>query len=86
MQTHNGAEASHVLHDVKALTPQVRDAADAIEEERRLLPPVVQAMKEAGVFRLAIPRAYGGLELDPMTQVRVVEICPTWTVRSAGVR
>ena len=26
-----------------------------------------------GAFRLAVPRAYGGLELDPMTQVRVVE-------------
>ncbi|TMA56862.1 MAG: hydrolase, partial [Deltaproteobacteria bacterium] len=32
-----------------------------------------RAMKEVGVFCLATPRAYGGLELDPLTQVRVVE-------------
>lgn len=58
---------------VEALAPQIRDTGDAIEAERCLPPTVVRAMKEAGVFRLAIPRAYGGLELDPLTQVRVVE-------------
>ncbi|MGH7960768.1 MAG: acyl-CoA dehydrogenase family protein [Candidatus Binatia bacterium] len=30
-------------------------------------------MKEAGIFRMAVPRPYGGPQLDPMTQVRVVE-------------
>jgi alkylation response protein AidB-like acyl-CoA dehydrogenase len=30
-------------------------------------------MKEAGLYRMWIPRAYGGLEVDPMTGVRIVE-------------
>ena len=27
----------------------------------------------AGIFRMGVPRAYGGPELDPMSQVRIVE-------------
>jgi alkylation response protein AidB-like acyl-CoA dehydrogenase len=73
MQTYDGADATRVLQSVEALAPQIRDTGDAIEAERCLPPTVVRAMKEAGVFRLAIPRAYGGLELDPLIQVRVVE-------------
>jgi alkylation response protein AidB-like acyl-CoA dehydrogenase len=44
-----------------------------MESENRLPLPLVIALRELGAFRLAVPRAYGGLELDPMTQVRVVE-------------
>src|SRR5213594_2230819 len=32
-----------------------------------------QALMEAGVFRMGVPRVYGGGEFDPMSQVRVVE-------------
>lgn len=72
-QTYGGAEATRILAATEGIAPQIRKAADAIEAERCLLPPVVRAMKEVGVFRMGIPRAYGGLELDPLTQVRVVE-------------
>jgi alkylation response protein AidB-like acyl-CoA dehydrogenase len=30
-------------------------------------------MKDAGVFGMAMPRAWGGSELDPLTQFRVIE-------------
>ncbi len=72
-QMHDRADATRILEATKALASQIRDAADTIEAERCLSPAVVRAMQEAGVFRLAIPRVYGGLELDPLTQVRVVE-------------
>ena len=39
-----------------ALGPQIRAAADEIEQGRRLPLPIVQAMKEAGVFRVVLSR------------------------------
>ena len=64
---------STVLEAVKALEPQIRAASGAIEEDRRLPATLARSLMEAGVFRMGVPRAYDGPELDPMAQVRVVE-------------
>jgi indole-3-acetate monooxygenase len=56
-----------------ALAPQIRAYADDAERTRRLPMPLVEAMAEAGFFRLWIPRVLGGEETDPATLVRVVE-------------
>ncbi len=56
-----------------ALGPQIREAADEIEQERRLPPRIVEAMKHAGIFGIAMPRAWGGSELDLPEQLRVLE-------------
>jgi alkylation response protein AidB-like acyl-CoA dehydrogenase len=64
---------STVLEAVRALEPQIRAASSAIEDERRLPPALARSLMEAGVFRMGVPRTYGGPELDPMAQVRVVE-------------
>lgn len=70
-------EISHSPEDVlaaaRALEPQIRASADAMERERRLPPALARALMEAGVFRMGVPRVYGGSESDPMMQVRVVE-------------
>ncbi|HKV54496.1 MAG TPA: acyl-CoA dehydrogenase family protein, partial [Candidatus Binataceae bacterium] len=58
---------------IHALDPQIRKAANAMEAERRLPDDLARALMEAGVFRMGVPREYGGSECDPMTQVRVVE-------------
>ncbi len=57
----------------EALVPLIREHADAIERERRLPAPVSQALVEAGIFRLFVPRALGGAEVDPATACHVVE-------------
>jgi alkylation response protein AidB-like acyl-CoA dehydrogenase len=65
--------AADIFTAVQAMEPLIRDQTDQMEVDRRLPAPLVRAMMEAGIFRMAVPRVYGGAELDPMTQVRVVE-------------
>jgi indole-3-acetate monooxygenase len=67
------AEDSPVLHAAIGLTEQIRVASDEIERSRRLPPGIAAAMKDAGVFGMAMPRVWGGPELDPLTQFRVIE-------------
>lgn len=64
---------SRFVDAAKALQPQIRASATAIEQERRLPLSLVDAMAAAGLFRLWIPRSLGGEEADPATLVRVVE-------------
>jgi indole-3-acetate monooxygenase len=66
-------EDSQVLHAAIRLSEQIRAASDEIEIGRRIPHPIAAAMKEAGVFGMAMPRAWGGLELDPLTQIRTIE-------------
>jgi len=69
----NSDMESAVLESVKALEPQIRAVRDAIEEQRCLPGALAHSLMEAGVFRMGVPRIYGGPELYPMAQVRVVE-------------
>jgi alkylation response protein AidB-like acyl-CoA dehydrogenase len=75
--THTAGRAtagdSLVLHAAIGLTGQIRSASDEIERSRRLPPGIAAAMKDAGVFGMAMPRVWGGPELDPLTQFRVIE-------------
>jgi indole-3-acetate monooxygenase len=67
------ADDSPVLHAAIRLAEQIRAASDEIEQGRRLPPRIAAAMKDAGVFGMAMPRVWGGPELDPLTQFRVIE-------------
>lgn len=70
---HISPPAQEIFAAIAALEPQIREAAPAIEAERRLPPALAQELMRAGIFRMGVPRAYGGPELDPMSQVRIVE-------------
>lgn len=50
----------------------VREAADHIEAERRLPPELVNRLRDAGFFRLYLPRDLGGLEANPFTLLAIV--------------
>ncbi len=67
------ADDSPVLHAAIELAEQIAAASDEIEQARRLPLHIAAAMKDAGVFGMAMPRAWGGPELDPLTQFRVIE-------------
>jgi indole-3-acetate monooxygenase len=62
-----------ILHAAIGLVGQIRAASEEIEEGRRIVPRIAAAMKDAGVFGMPMPRAWGGPELDPLTQFRVIE-------------
>lgn len=64
---------ARMLDAVRALVPLIREAAPTTEQERQLPADVLARLRSAGVFRMATPRVYGGPELDPLTQVRIVE-------------
>ena len=61
------------LDAVRDLAPKIRAAADEIERGRRLPLHLVREMQRAGVFRMAMPRAWGGPELDFISQMQVIE-------------
>jgi alkylation response protein AidB-like acyl-CoA dehydrogenase len=75
--THPAGQAtvgdSPVLRAAIGLTEQIRAASAEIERGRRLPAGIAAAMKDAGVFGMAMPRAWGGLEVDPLTQFRIIE-------------
>ncbi len=66
-------EGERMIAAAAALKPKIREAAAEIEQGRRLPAKIVEAMREIGVFRMAMPRAWGGPEIDPLAQVRVIE-------------
>lgn len=61
------------LDAVEKLTPEFEARAAEAEKLRTMPPDLVARVKSAGLFRLALPRALGGMEVDLETVVRVVE-------------
>jgi alkylation response protein AidB-like acyl-CoA dehydrogenase len=62
------AADSPLLHAAIGLAERIRAAGEEIERARRLPPAIAAAMKNAGMFGLAMPRAWDGPEMDPLTQ------------------
>ena len=58
---------------VNEIDPIIREHAEEAAQARHLSTPVVEAMKWAGVFRMAMPAAWGGPEMNACTQVEVIE-------------
>jgi len=61
------------LEAARKLAPQIQACADQTEAERELPRPLFEALADAGMFHLAVPRAIGGAELDLPTYVEVIE-------------
>ena len=61
------------LDAARELAPRIRSAADEIEAKRELPRELFEALADAGLFRLAIPRSLGGFEIDPPTYIQVIE-------------
>jgi indole-3-acetate monooxygenase len=62
-----GAVDRTLLSRIAELAPLIESAAEAHDRERSLSPDVVAAVRSVGGFRLYLPAAYGGPEVDPIT-------------------
>src|SRR5712692_3790835 len=67
------SDAQSPLDAARKLAPMIRSGADEIEALRELPRPLFEALADAGLFHLAVPRAIGGAELDLPTYVQVIE-------------
>lgn len=65
------APAAKIVETAAGLVPRLRANALWAEENRRLHPDSLQALTEAGIFRLRVPLRYGGREADTRTLVEV---------------
>jgi alkylation response protein AidB-like acyl-CoA dehydrogenase len=62
-----------VLAAARSLIPQVLAARDECERLRHVPTPMVEALAEADLLQMYLPRSMGGPELPPLVVFRVVE-------------
>jgi alkylation response protein AidB-like acyl-CoA dehydrogenase len=56
-----------------ALVPMIEAASERIEAERRIVPEVVTALHEAGLFHMLLPASFGGGAADIVAFNQVIE-------------
>jgi alkylation response protein AidB-like acyl-CoA dehydrogenase len=62
-----------VIAAARELGPMLRANAQHSDREGRLPAESVDAMRDAGLFRMYVPRSLGGLQVDPVTHALVQE-------------
>src|SRR5437867_12561975 len=87
----SATETQSPLDAARKLAPQIRSCADEIEAARELPRPLFEALADAGLFHLALPRALGCPELDLPTYIQVIEelgkadASTAWTVNQGAI-
>ncbi len=73
-QAADAAESPESIRDAAAaLEAEIEQQRERIESERRLPRSLVDSLKRAGLFRMTMPRDWGGVELDPVSQLAIIE-------------
>ena len=67
-------DAEPVVQAAAALRSVIRGHHDELEREQRLPKALVEQLHAAGFYSLVRPRELGGLQADPLTYLRVVEL------------
>jgi len=84
-------DAQPLVQAAAALKPVIRTYQEEIEREQRMPPALVGQMREAGFYKMVIPRSLGGLQVDTLTYLRVVETLAEgagsvgWNLGNGGV-
>src|SRR6266436_1422994 len=77
-------EAQAPVQAAAALRSVIRAYHDELEREQRLPKALVEQFHAAGFYRLVRPRELGGLQADPLTYLRTVELLAEASGRSTG--
>src|SRR5262245_36223919 len=84
-----GAE---LIERARALAPLIAGAADQIEQDRAIPEPVLAALHDARLFRMLLPRAFDGEEVEPaiffqvMEQIAMADASVAWCIsQGSGV-
>jgi indole-3-acetate monooxygenase len=67
------AAGAPLLETARAFRPRILAERERIENGRRLPHDLAQELAAAGFFRIFVPEAYGGLDLEPMAALEVYE-------------
>jgi len=73
MTTSTAQAVGGPLEVARAFAPRIRARAAEIEAGRQLPPDLVLELANAGLFKVALPVAEGGLGADVLTALRVIE-------------
>ncbi|MPZ40704.1 MAG: acyl-CoA dehydrogenase [Rhizobiales bacterium] len=69
----HGRRGTELIERARALTPQIAAAADRIERDRKIPSDLLDAMHDARLFRMLIPKSIGGEEVEPAIFFHVME-------------
>ena len=84
-------DAQPLVQAAATLQPLLRRYHDEIEREQRMPPALVEQLREVGFYKMVIPRVLGGLQVDTLTFLRVVELLAEgvgsvgWNLGNGGV-
>lgn len=76
--------AEAYLKRVRSLAPKITEASERVDTDRRLPPELLSSLHEAGLFRLLLPKPFGGGEVDPacfhqvMSEVAQYDASTAW--------
>jgi indole-3-acetate monooxygenase len=68
-----GSREADWVDRARSVAPAIAAWRDAGEQERHMVRPLFEALRDAGLFSLMAPRAAGGAEADDGTVLRVIE-------------
>src|SRR5256714_3366156 len=74
MRLPSDIDAQPLVQAAAALRSIIRRHREEIEREQRLPKALVEQFHAAGFYSMVMPRALGGLQVDPLTYLRVVEL------------
>jgi len=86
-----GTKTPSLLDVARKLVPQIQSSADEIEAERELPRPLFEALADAGMFHMALPRTLGCPEIDLPTYIQVIEelgkadASTAWVINQGGI-